>query len=370
MIELPEAIPQLVLERACKLQQVPSPTFHEELKAGQVFQHFKALGLEDLLIDEAGNVLARIPGPDHDHPLVFSAHLDTVFPEDFALTLTRSPEQAVGPSIGDNSLGLAGLISIPEMLLGAGLNPRHDIWLAATTCEEGLGDLKGIRAIAERFGPGPTAYISIEGMGLGNILHRGLGVERYRIRASTPGGHSWVDYGAPSAIHVLAGLAARLADLRLPKKPRTTFNIGTIQGGTSINTIASQAAMEVDLRSENPRNLGELSRQVHQAVEATQAKDVRVELEPIGYRPPGGLPTTHPLVQTAERVLRDLGVQTQLDIASTEANLPLSLGYPAITIGLTSGDHAHSTSEYIHIPPITQGLKQILGIIEAIWEGE
>jgi tripeptide aminopeptidase len=370
MIPVPDALVKSTFDLACRLQQVPSPTFHEERKAVLVREYFSGLGLSDVELDAGGNVLARIPGHSSQKPLVFSGHMDTVFPENFPLTLEIGEDRALGSGIGDNSLGLASLMMIPDLLQAAGLTPRHDVWLAATTCEEGLGDLKGIRAVASRFGSQPSAYISIEGMGLGNILHRGLGVERYRVSVKTPGGHSWVDYGLPSAIHELSSLAAQLTTIRVPKKPRTTFNIGIIHGGTSINTIASQAWMEIDLRSENPRSLNDLSNRVRQIVESGHKKDVQITMEAIGLRPSGEIPPTHPLVGLVAKVLKEIGLDSVLDIASTEANLPLSLGFPAVTIGVTIGDHAHSVQEYILTDPIAQGLAQIIGIIDQIWEGE
>jgi len=356
------------IDLACALQQIPSPTFHEERKAQEILRRFQSLGLEDVAIDAAGNVLGRIRGREPGRPLIFSAHMDTVFPADAPLTLETAPDRIAGPSIGDNSLGLDGLLLIPEMLQSLSRQPRGDVWLAATTCEEGLGDLRGIRAVAERFGAQATAYISIEGMGLGVIIHRGLGVERFRVTVRTAGGHSWVDYGAPSAVHSLAILAAKLADLRLPKKPRTTFNIGLIHGGTSINTIAAHAWMELDLRSESPQQLADLSAQVRGLVESARRGAASITLEQIGYRPPGELSQTHPLVQKAIQIAVQLGLAARLEIASTEANLPLSLGFPALTLGISTGDHAHSQVEYINTEGIEKGLLQLIRIIETGWD--
>nr|HMN60931.1 M20/M25/M40 family metallo-hydrolase [Anaerolinea sp.] len=287
----------------------------------------------------------------------------TVFPENFPLTLEREPERITGPGIGDNSLGVATLLHIPRLLRENGLSLPGDLWLAATTCEEGLGNLKGIEALTTRFGAVPAAYISLEGMGLGNILHRGLGVERFRITAQTAGGHSWVDYGTPSAVHELVALAARLAALKPPRQPRTSLNIGVIQGGTSINTIAAKAWLELDLRSEAPQSLSNLARKVNHTVAEAQKTDLTLSLERIGWRPAGEIPNHHPLVELAIQTLENLGISPHVDIASTEANLPLSLGYPSITIGLTIGDRAHSAQEYILTEPLEKGLIQIIELI-------
>lgn len=368
MSEFPFPAVQRCIDLASDLQQIPSPTFHEDRKAEIIRQRFQALGLADVKRDAVGNILARIPGQEAGRSLVFSAHMDTVFPENFPLTLNCLPDRIVGPGIGDNALGLAGLLVLPEILLAIHQQPRHNIWLAATTAEEGLGDLQGIRAVTARLGSQPLAYISLEGLGLGNLLHRGLGVERYRITMNTSGGHSWADYGQASAIHELARLAARLIGIRLPQKPRTTLNIGTIQGGTSINTIASSAWMELDLRSENVHGLEELSAKVKQNVESSRRVDVDLQIEQIGRRPSGDLPRDHPLIKVISTILSELGLEPRLDIASTEANLPLSLGYPALTIGLTTGGHAHSAQEYIQIGPIEKGLLQLLRLSERVWD--
>ncbi len=220
-------------------------------------------------MDEVGNVYARLPGSGSSRPLVVSAHLDTVFPLSTDLHVTRrssNPGAAPtnveglalstveGPGIGDNSLGVAGLFGLLWELNSssaqiAGSTLPGDIWLVANVGEEGLGNLCGMRAVVDRFGDRPLAYLIVEGMALGQIYHRGLGVQRYRITVDTPGGHSWVDYGRPSAIHVLGEIIYRLSNLSLPRVPRTTLNIGTISGGTSINTIAAHAQLELDLRS-------------------------------------------------------------------------------------------------------------------------
>ena len=359
---------QRCIDLACELQQIPSPTFHEDRKAEYVRQRFQALGLADLRRDACGNVLARIPGKQAGRPLLLSAHMDTVYPEGFPLTLNCLADRIIGPGIGDNALGLAGLLILPELLHSNAQQPHQDIWLAATTCEEGLGDLQGIRAITARFGSQPLAYISLEGIGLSNLLHRGLGVERYRISMYTAGGHSWADYGQPSAIHELAKLASRLSDLTLPQKPRSTLNIGMFQGGTSINTIASSAWMELDLRSETSSCLTELTNRVKQVVESARRSDFELQIEPIGHRPSGDLPRGHRLVKILREILGELGLEPHLDIASTEANMPLSLGFPALTIGLTRGAHAHSAQETIQTAPIEKGLLQIVRLCERIWE--
>jgi tripeptide aminopeptidase len=356
-----------VLDQTCALQQIPGATFFETQRASYVFARMQEIGLLDIQTDTAGNVLGRWPGAQSQPPLVISAHMDTVFPIEFPLSLDRQLERITGPGIGDNSLGVASLLQLGPLLHENRITLPGDLWLAATTCEEGLGNLKGIQALTDRFKDSVVAYISLEGMGLGNILHRGLGVERYRITMQTAGGHSWVDYGALSAVHELSILASELVHLKLPRLPRTSLNIGVIKGGTSINTIAASASLELDLRSESPRNLADVSNKVNQIVIAAQKPGLTLSAERIGWRPAGEIPANHPIVQLIQRTLRGLGITPHTDIASTEANLPLSLGYPAVTIGLTIGDRAHSAQEYIMTAPLEKGLIQLVEVVQNIW---
>lgn len=368
MISLSSQFIASVLDLTCTIQQIPGPTFHETERADFLFHQFNALGLADITRDAAGNVLARLPGSGSARPLVVSAHLDTVHPLGTSLEHKRLPDRIVGPSIGDNSLGLAGLLALPRMLAEHKTILPGDVWLAANTGEEGLGNLKGMQAVVDRFGSRPVAYLVIEGMGLGNILHRGLGVERYKISVKTPGGHSWADYGLPSSIHELCGVVTRLAALPLPQHPCTTLNVGIIHGGTSVNTIAANAWLELDLRSEDAHSLSSMVNQVHDVVRAANRPNIQASIEMIGKRQAGGLSLTHPLVEQAQQVLEELGIEAHPDIASTDANMPLSRKYPAICVGLTVGNNAHSKDEYILTEPLHNGLRQLYELVTRAWE--
>lgn len=360
-----------VLDLALAIQQIPAPTFHEEKRAEFVRDRFLTEGLSDVQIDTTGNVVAKLPGMGGTRPLVITAHLDTVFPATTPLEAICEPERIAAPGIGDNSLGVAGLFGLVWALKQEKPSPLPgDVWLVANVGEEGLGDLRGMKAILDRFGDQPTAYIVLEGMSLGRIYHRGLGVQRYRITVNTAGGHSWVDYGKPSAIHELASLVTRLNTLILPEQPRTTLNVGIIQGGMSVNTIAAEAHLELDLRSEEVEALAKLINQVEQLVDACNQIGVEVCAEIIGQRSPGKISSEHPLVRLASSCLEAQGLQPQLNIGSTDANVPLSRGLPAICIGLTTGGGAHTTSEYILTQPLSQGLAQLVDVVRGIFKLE
>lgn len=356
-----------ILELACTLQQIPSPTFHEENKAAFVAEQLRAAGLCEVQLDAAGNALGCLPG-GKKRPLIISAHMDTVHPLSTSLILQRTPERVSGPAIGDNSLGLAVLIHLARKLSESGKPLPGDIWLVGNVGEEGLGDLKGMRALVDRFGSTPAAYLILEGMGLGQVYHRGLGVERYRISAKTAGGHSWVDYGKPSAIHHLAELITRITALPVPRRPRTSLNVGIITGGTSVNTIASLASFELDMRSEDSTNLKNLTAQVRRLVETYDFPGVTFTLDLIGKRPAGGIKMDHPFVRLVEDSLVHVGVQPHLEIASTDANIPLALGIPAVCMGLTTGANAHTANEYFDVDPVRKGLTAVIEIINSTWQ--
>ncbi len=360
-----------VLDLAVAIQQVPAPPFGESQRAAFVCERFQVEGLQDVGVDDLDNVYGRLPGLGQARPLIVSAHLDTVFPYDTDLQVRREQDKIFGPGIGDNSLGLAGLFGLLWGLhekRGVANPLPGDIWFVANVGEEGLGDLRGMRAVVDRFGDQVCAYIILEGMALGQVYHRGLGVQRYRITAHTAGGHSWVDYGKPSAIHELAELITRLTALPVPEKPRSTLNVGVIAGGTSVNTIAATAHLELDLRSESSSALHSLIKEVETIVQAANRPGVHFTQELIGQRPAGKLSSTHPLVRLAKRCLQAQNIQPNLTIGSTDANVPLSRELPAICLGISTGYGAHTVNEYIHTGPVTQGLTQIVDVAEGIFQ--
>ena len=351
-----------------EIQQIPAPTGAEEKRAEWVEERFRSLGLADIDRDDALNVYARIPGRQARPALLVSAHTDTVFPAstDLAVRVDPSTGRIAGPSIGDNSAGLAGLMVLAEVLAGIE-TPPVDIWLVANSNEEGLGDLKGIRAAVDRLQDRLGAVLVLEGMGVGRLVHAGLGVRRYRIHASAPGGHSWGDFGSASAIHCLAALVTDITRLNLPQQPRTTFNVGKFSGGTSVNTIAQHASLELDLRSVAPETLAQLDEQVQRLVQRHQRHHQRAKsgvtfsVETIGDRPAGQIPESHPLMQAASGILAQLGIPERVDvrISSTDANIPLSRGIPSVCIGLTEGGDAHRLSEWIDPKPLAKGIQQL-----------
>jgi tripeptide aminopeptidase len=366
-----------LIDLAIQIQQIPSPTFEEKQRAAFIRDHFVEIGAKNVRVDDDGNVYNQIIGRGDKPPLIITAHLDTVFPSNTVLTCTRTEDRIYGPGIGDNSLGLAGLFGLfwkyGEKIetRGTGSNLPGDLWLVATVGEEGLGNLKGMKTVVDHFGSKPLAYLVLEGMSLGQIYVRGLGVRRYRIEVHTKGGHSWVDYGNPSAVHEIADLIMKIKEISIPMEPRSSLNVGVIHGGTSVNTIAAEASLELDLRSENPETLSQMAKQVVELVgEANRSGQdaVRVSAEVIGDRPAGQIPVDHPLVMAAIKNYFKEGIEVKLNIGSTDANIPLSRGYPAICMGLTCGGGSHTVGEYIETKPIRHGFRILTNLIQSIFD--
>ncbi len=355
-------IPQIT-DLAIAIQQIPAPTFHEAERAAFVQTQFEAVGLPELFQDELHNVYGRYPSshPSPFHPVIITAHTDTVFPPGTDLTVRRDGRIIYGPGIGDNAVGVAGILTLARTLLAYDFRCPADIWFVANVGEEGLGDLRGMRRVVERFG-GEATYIVVEGGLYGQISHRGIGARRYRIQVETAGGHSWGNFGRPSAIHVLGRLIAALDKLRPPRQPKTTYNVGVIEGGTSVNTIAQKASLLLDLRSESAAALADLVAAVQLlAQQVARPPEIRVTMEMIGRRPSGGIPAETPLVQWAEAALRFVGrPQPHFITSSTDANIPLSLGYTAVCVGLAESGHAHRLDEYLDTRHLPAGMGQLL----------
>ncbi|MEZ4732852.1 MAG: M20/M25/M40 family metallo-hydrolase [Caldilineaceae bacterium] len=366
-----------IVDLCIQIQQIAAPTDAEERRASWVEQYFQQLGLTDVMVDTHRNVYARVPGQRTQSALLISAHTDTVFPIETDLTVRvhEAEDRIYGPGIGDNSAGVAGLLTLANLLRHLPM-PPVDIWLVANTGEEGLGDLRGMRAAVDRLQAKLGAGIILEGMGLKRVVHRALGSRRYRITARAPGGHSWSDFGTASALHVLALIASELVQMQPPTEPRTTFNIGRMTGGTSVNTIAQQAWLELDLRSEGQAALQNMVDQTLAVIgryqtTGWQQQGVQVETTVIGDRPSGAIADDHPLVKAAFRSLAYHGVvaNPQLRISSTDANIPLSRHIPAICIGITEGGNAHRLEEWITPSLLPVGMQHLFGLTwwTALW---
>ena len=354
--------------------QIAAPTGEEHERGGWVARRFRDCGLAEIHTDDAGNVIGRREGTADLEPVVICAHLDTVFPRDTDLSIRRQGERLVGPGINDNGRGLAVMLALAGEIDGGRLRPRRPIDFVATTGEEGAGDLRGAKHYFSKRGRDAHATIALDGAGDERIIHRALGSRRFRVSYSGPGGHSWAAFGAPNAVHAAAAAAARLASVPLPSFPRTTLSVGRIGGGLSVNSIPDAAWLEIDVRSTSTARLDELERTIHRiAVGAADDENgkrtfgtraLTVTIESIGSRPCGETPAEHDLVQAAVEATRLVGRQPDLALASTDANVPISQGIPAIAIGAGGrGGDAHTHGEWFDNLHGTVGVARALTIV-------
>ena len=358
---MPGAAVATVIEDTLRLANIPAPSFGEAERGAAVAVALEAAGL-CVSHDEAGNEIGLRAGLDPTAPgVAVLAHLDTVFPAGTMLEVRREGERLVGPGVGDNALALGALLWLAR--LSSGWRQRRDLLLVATVGEEGLGDLRGARAFAAAHANLHAAVV-LEGHFLGQVVTGGPGSRRLAVTTHGPGGHSWQDFGAPSAIHALVAAATALLALPLPATPRTTLNIGTIEGGRSVNTIADQATMQIDLRSLDEEALERLETAARSAIlTAAASAGASTEIALVGRRPAANLPAGHPLVEQACATLRSQGIEPALELASTDGNALLAAGIAAVTIGISNGAYMHRLDEWIAVEPIAAGLQQLARLV-------
>ncbi|QAA21750.1 M20/M25/M40 family metallo-hydrolase [Sporolactobacillus terrae] len=337
------------------LTAVPAPPFKENARAAWMAERFHALGLKSVYTDKEGNVLGLLPGKSSEQKIVVSAHLDTVFSEDTSIDPMVKDGVVYAPGIADDGRGLAVLLTLIRALITSEIKPQHTLLFVATVGEEGLGDLRGVKSLFQtRKDIG--GFISIEPGTPERITATAVGSHRYRIVVKGPGGHSFGNFGTPSAIHALGRAIAKISELTVPKNPVTTFTVGTVSGGTSINSIAEHAEMGLDMRSVAQDALLELEKHalacVRQAVKEENARWkktdlIQAEIERVGERPAGTQKKTDPAVQTAVAAIRSFNLQPQLEPMSTDSNVAIHYGIPALT--LSGGGRCggmHTLAEY------------------------
>jgi acetylornithine deacetylase/succinyl-diaminopimelate desuccinylase-like protein len=361
-----------------ELPSIPAPTGAEERRAARVAELFREAGLRDVDVDAAGNVHGWAGDVRDRAPAVLSAHMDTVFGMEVDVAVERRGRRLEGPGIADNARGLAALVAVARALAEARVPLARPIRFAATVGEEGAGDLRGVRHLFNGASTEPpVAFIALDGAGVERVVHRALGSRRYRFTYRGPGGHSWAAFGVANAANAVGRATSLLADLPLPVTPRTTCAVVGMQGGTGLNSIPQEAWLDVDLRSEDSAGLVQLDETVQLAAARALEDENKhrvpgtapLELEAcrLGDRPSGVVPRSHPLVQAAVAANRALGRHAELTCASTDANVPIALGVPAIALGAggRAGD-AHLPSEWYDNTDGPVGLVRALLVVTAM----
>jgi acetylornithine deacetylase/succinyl-diaminopimelate desuccinylase-like protein len=343
------ALDEATLEAQIELSEIPAPPFQEAARGARMAELFAAAGLQ-VFTDAVGNVIGGRPRGGDGAPLVVSAHLDTVFAAETDVRVRRDGDFLVGPGISDDARGLATLLTLARVLEAEAVDTEHPVRFVATVGEEGIGDLRGVKHLFGSAGSCRNAhgFISLDGAGIERIVTRGLGSRRYRITASGPGGHSWVDWGTPNPLHALMGLGAALADLELAADPLTTLTVARSGGGTSINAIPQSSWIEIDTRCKDPAPLEELEGRIRaEARERARTTGVEIDVQVVGDRPAGRTAPESALVRAAMEATRAVGREPRLALSSTDANVPMQQGIPALTIGCGGeAGLAHTTDEW------------------------
>ncbi len=331
------------LEEQKRITEIPAPPYKEKVRAEYFLKRMQELGFKDAAIDSEGNVIALRKGSGSGRPkLVVSAHLDTVFPESTDVTVKEKDGAILAPGIGDDSRGLAALLSLIKAMNENSVATVGDLMVVGTVGEEELGNLRGVKALF-RDHADIDGFISIDGLGITRVVNQATGSHRYEMIFRGPGGHSFQEFGLPSAIHALGRAVAKISELQTPSEPKTTFTVGTVVGGTSVNAIAGEAKMAVDMRSNSTDELLKLEARlldlVRQAVVEENARwntdKMTVEIKLIGDRPAGIVSMDSPIVQATQRTVAAIARGPRVTFAgsSTDSNIAMSLGIPAVTIG-------------------------------------
>ncbi len=360
------------------LTEIPAPPFMEEQRAAAMRAMMAATGLQDVGIDAVGNVTGLRRGRGNGTAVVVAAHLDTVFPEGTDVTVRREGRRLLAPGIGDDTSGLAAMLAMVRALDVAGVETEHDLLFVADVGEEGRGDLRGIRHLfaqeaASRF----KAFFTLDTPSMDEIVVTAVGSKRYHIVFRGPGGHSLMAFGTVNPLYALGDVVSQMAAIKVPKEPRTTFCASVVGGGTSINAIPEEVWLDVDLRSTSADELARLDATLHRLIETAVAAEnerggsgtVSAEAALIGDRPAGSTPLDSPIVVASKAALKHFGFPAHLGASSTDANIPMSLGVPAVKLGTGGrGGRIHTLEEWIELEPeetlrgLSAGLAAILAV--------
>lgn len=370
-------------EQQARLTEIPAPPFQEEQRAAAVRESLSESGLT-VHFDKMGNVIGELRGTNEQEIVLVTAHLDTVFPAGTDVKVRREGPRMIAPGISDNGTGIAALLALARAMHVARVKPQRTILFSGDVGEEGEGNLRGMRELVEANRSRLKAAVVLDGSGIEYVTTKALSSRRLEARVTGPGGHSWSDFGMPNPINALVRGSVRFLNTKVPANPRTTFNIGQIEGGTSVNSVPHQAVIKVDIRSESEEELTRLESALRESI----AAGVRDEMEPprdrskgnlewkvelLGRRPGGELAPDSPLLAALRAADEYVGNQSRIERSSTDANIPLSLGIDAISIGAGgTGGAAHSLQEWYDPTAREAGLKRalltILGISGVVEE--
>lgn len=362
------------------LTEIPAPPFKETARGAAFLEMLRQSGLTEVERDPEGNVMGLRQGTGRGPVLAVLAHLDTVFPEGTDVRVRRQGTRLTAPGIGDDTRGLAVMLAVIRAMDAAKVRTASDILFVGNVGEEGEGDLRGVKYLLGqgRYKGRIGQFLAIDGGEQRSITRGGVGSKRYRAAFKGPGGHSYGAFGIVNPAYAMAAAIAKLSDVQAPATPKTTYNVGTVRGGTSVNSIPFEVSMDVDIRSESCAELkrvDQLFRSIvagaveeENRVRSTREGRVEADLKMIGERPCGETPLNSPIVQTVSAVLHGFGLQPTFTFSSTDSNIPMSLGIPAVTIGRGTGGRSHSLDEWTDVEPagVARSIEVVLAIVLAL----
>ena len=380
MTQLIEGLPQMkkkltdlrdtLLTNIVMLGEIPAPTFREQQRRRFLVNRFNQYQMLNCSTDEVGNGLGIIPGEVGDKNIMVVAHLDTVFDESIDHTISIETKRINGPAVGDNSLGVATLATLPAMLEELDLKFNSNLILMGSARSLGHGNIEGVRFFLDNTDLPIHAGVCVEGVKLGRLSHTSIGMARCEITYRLPEEYDWTRFGAVGSIVTINELINRILEIPVPRRPKTTIVLGSISGGRSFNTIATDSVLRFEIRSESNGMVQELRQRIEDiAAEVSSHNGSEVEIQILAQRKPGGISFSHPLASNARRIMKSLGINPRVSPSTSELSAFIDHEIPALTLGLTNGENLNKPDESIEITPIYNGLTQLLGVLIAIDRG-
>ena len=362
---------EIFLANLIMTAEIPAPTFGEDVRARFMLQRFSEAGLPGGSLDEAGNAAVVLPGSDPERHVLVVAHTDTVHAAEIDHAVAVQPDRVIGPGIGDNSAGVAAVITLPRILHTLGIELRSTLVLLGAGRSLGHGNLDGLRFFLEHAAFPIAAGICVEGVELGRLSHASIGMLRGEIVCRVPRDYDWTRFGAAGAIAMINEVVLGIQGIPLPRRPRTQIVLGQISGGTAFNRVARSARLRFEVQSECATTLADIERRIQDILGEIQYRmRATASLDVVARRDPGGLPFTHPHVQHARAILQALGVEPRIAPSTSELSAFIHRGIPALTVGLSRGENIGEPNESVFIDPCFAGLAQLVALLQAVDGGD
>ena len=362
-----EELRDLLLSYLVMIGETPAPTFEEEERIEFLCQRFAEANLQQCSTDEVGNALAVLPGEKGKHSIVLVAHADTIFSKKLDRTVSLRADRVIGPGVGDNGLGLATLLTLPALLEKLDVSLESDLVLVAATRSLGRGNLEGLRFFLDNYTQPIRAGVCVEGAQLGRLSYASIGMLRGEITVTVPEAYDWTRFGTTSAIEALTRVINAIAEIPIPQRPRTRIIIGSLEAGSSFNTIPTQAVLRFEARSESAEMVDQLRQRIEDIIVNVSSRTrAHVTLDILARRKPGGMGFGHPLVRCMGCIIGGLQIEPRLAPSTSELSAFISRKIPAVTIGISTIENVHKLTETVHIAPISTGIAQLIGLLLAV----